>query len=261
MVMTVYRFALLGNPVAHSRSPRIHETLLQLAGLDGGYETIQADEKVLAEAISGLRRGSWQGLNVTMPLKAAAARSADALSPQARRSGSVNTLLVNRSGVYGDSTDSTAFRELMHQPRFSDVSSMLVLGAGGTAAAVLAAADTRQPTYVAARRLDQAHHLTVQLGGETVTWGAAVAGALVVNTTPLGMSGETLPDGVLDVASGLIDLPYAAVPTPAVTMASGLGIPWADGHEFLLRQAMASFAMWTGHALDFDNVAAALRKA
>lgn len=258
--MTVYRFALLGNPVAHSRSPRIHRVLLQLAGLEGEYRTIEADAEALAEAVAGLRTGSWHGLNVTMPLKSEAARIADALSPQAQRSGSVNTLLMDRSDVYGDSTDSTAFRELLHQPRFSDFSSLLVLGAGGSAAAALAAADTQHPIYVAARRQERAESLTELLGGETVAWGAAVAGALVVNATPVGMRGEPLPDGVLDVASGLIDLPYASDPTPAVTAATALGIPWADGHEFLLRQAIASFAMWTGRDLAFETAATALRK-
>lgn len=234
---------------------------MQLAGLEGHYETIQADEEVLAETVAGLREGSWQGLNVTMPLKRAAARIADALSPQAQRSLSVNTLMINRSGVYGESTDSTAFRELTRLPRLSDFSSLLVLGAGGSAAAALAAIETRHPIYVAARRQEQAEDLTARLGGETVAWGGGVAGALVVNTTPIGMKGETLPIGILDVASGLIDLPYAASPTPALTTASDLGIPSADGHEFLLRQAMASFAMWTGQDLDFETVAEAMRKA
>lgn len=258
--MTAYRFALLGDPVAHSRSPRIHEVMLHLAGLAGDYRTIRADETVLAETVEGLRSGSWHGLNITMPLKRAAARIADALSPQAQRSGSVNTLTLRGSGVYGESTDSTAFRELINQPRFSGFSSLLILGAGGSAAAALAAVEPPHPIYVAARRPEQAEDLGARLGGEAIAWGAGVAGALVLNTTPIGMKGESLPGGVLTVASGLIDLPYATTPTPAITDAIALGIPRADGHEFLLRQAMSSFAIWTGHDLSYEEVATALRK-
>lgn len=258
--MTAYRFAVLGNPVSHSRSPAIHTAMLRLAGLEGVYEAIEADTRVLADTVTGLRAGRWHGLNVTMPLKAAAAEIADSLSPAAEKSGSVNTLLLNRAGVYGDSTDSVAFRELIGHGGFAACSSFLVLGGGGSAAAVLASLES-QRTYVATRRSGQSEELTSSLGGEPIAWGAAVAGALVVNTTPIGMKGETLPEGLLEVAGGLIDLPYGATPTPAIETARGLGIHVVDGHEFLLRQAMASFAMWTGVTLEFDDVAAELRNA
>lgn len=256
----VYRFALLGDPVAHSGSPAIHRVLFALSGLEGHYETIRADEALLAGTLVDLENGVWQGLNVTMPLKRAAARLVDSLSPQARRSGSVNTLLVDRSGIYGDSTDSTAFRQLIARPAFSNCSSVLILGAGGSAAAALAAIDSDRHVYVSARRDVQAEELTARLGGEAIPWGAAVATALLINTTPLGMRGETLPAGILDAAGGLIDLPYGTDPTPAVIAGEELGIPHVDGHEFLVRQAMESFSMWTGEELEYGPVVAAVRK-
>lgn len=257
--MTAYHLAVLGNPVSHSRSPAIHTAMLALAGLEGVYEAIEADVGVLADTVVGLREGRWHGLNVTMPLKAAAAEIADSLSPVAERSGSVNTLLLNRTGVYGDSTDSVAFRELIGRSGFAGCSSFLVLGGGGSASAVLAGLQD-QHTYVAARRPRQSEDLTSSLGGEPVAWGTAVAGALVVNTTPIGMRGETLPDGILEAAGGLIDLPYGDAPTPAIVTARRRGIHAVDGHEFLIRQAMASFATWTGVDLDYDDVLASLRK-
>jgi shikimate dehydrogenase len=255
-----YRFALLGDPVAHSRSPDIHRVMLQLSGLDGHYETIRADKAILAETVTGLRYGTWDGLNVTMPLKTEAAGLADTLSPQARRSRSVNTLHLSGSGVHGDSTDSITFRELTGRAEFSTCSSMLILGAGASAAAALAAIESAGPIYVSARRPAQAEELTGRLGGEPVAWGAAVSSALVINTTPIGMAGEDLPHDVLRVAAGLLDLPYGPTPTPAVMAASRFGIPTVDGHEFLIRQAMASFAIWTGREVDYDRVASKLRK-
>jgi shikimate dehydrogenase len=258
--LSAYRFAVLGNPVSHSRSPAIHEVMLELSGFEGEYTTITADEDVLATTIADLREGKWHGLNVTMPLKRTAARFADTLSPQARRSGSVNTLLIEKSAVYGDSTDSTTFRELVARPELASCSSVLVLGAGGSASAALAALDTQHHVYVAARRTAQAEELTSHLSGEPIAWGTAVAGALVINTTPIGMRGETLPDGILEVAGGLIDLPYGATATPSVTTADSLDIPWVDGNEFLIRQALASFAMWTGRSVDYDQVVASLKK-
>lgn len=235
--------------------------MLHLARLDGEYLKIRADREVLQDTVAALRDGIWDGLNVTMPLKADAAALTHSLSPMAMRAGAVNTLVVSDSLVHGDSTDSTAFHELLISDRFSDLGSILVLGAGGSAAAALAAMPQDRNVYVAARRSEQARGLTERLGGNPAPWGAGVAGALVINTTPIGMSGESLPDRVLEVASGLIDLPYAAEPTAAIAAAGAMGIPRADGHEFLMRQAIGSFALWTGVEIGFEELMNALRNA
>ncbi|HEX6300235.1 MAG TPA: hypothetical protein VF148_07210 [Acidimicrobiia bacterium] len=254
-----YRLAVLGDPVEHSRSPQLHETMLEIAGLAGEYHRIRADDDVLRTAVDELRQGRWDGLNVTMPLKEAAARMADSLSPAAVKSGSVNTLVRSDSVIEGDSTDSLAFRDLLRSGRFADSTSVLILGAGGSAAAALASMEDASNVYVAARRTPPAEELTTRLGGEVVSWGTGVAGALVINTTPVGMSGEELPLGIVEVASGVIDLPYGPIMTPAVYTAERLSLPYCDGHEFLLRQAIASFRLWTGIETDYETVVAALR--
>jgi shikimate dehydrogenase len=259
-MMTAYRFAVLGDPVEHSRSPQLHTAMLSLAGLEGEYLKIRADGEVLDETVQDLREGLWNGLNITMPLKAAAARASDSLSPQASLSGSVNTLRASGGLILGDSTDSTAFRELMADDRFAGVETVLILGAGGSAAAALISMPGEVNVYLAARRPERATQLAARHRGEVVSWGAAVADALVVNTTPLGMKGEDLPEGLLEVASGLVDLPYARKETPAVEFAGARGMPHADGHEFLLRQAIASFELWTGVKTGIGALRAALRK-
>lgn len=234
--------------------------MLEIAGLDGEYLAIEADTQVLAEAVAGLREGRWHGLNITMPLKRDAARMADSLAPRAASSESVNTLYLRGTSVHGDTTDSAALGELLETSRFRDGTTALVLGAGGAAAAALTAMPPRMNVYLAARRADQAAALTGRLGGEAVSWGTAVAGAIVINTTPLGMSGESLPEGVLQVGSGLVDLPYGPTKTPAVVTAEKMDIPHADGHEFLLRQAIASFAAWTDVRIEVRALQQALRK-
>lgn len=259
--MTSYRLAVLGSPVEHSRSPELHMAMLEIAGLDGEYLTIEADTQVLAEAVADLREGRWHGLNITMPLKAEAARMADSLAPRAARSGSVNTLSLRGSVVHGDTTDSVAFSEILDTSRFREGTTALILGAGGAAAAALTAIPPRMDVYLAARRADRAAVLVERLGGEAVSWGTSVAGAIVINTTPLGMGDESLPEGVLEVGSGLIDLPYGSRKTPAVVSAEQMGMPHADGHEFLLRQAIASFATWTGEHIALSELQQALRKA
>jgi len=259
--MAGYQFALLGDPVEHSRSPEIHRVLFELSGLEGDYQTVRADRAALSEAVSDLRSGVWDGLNVTMPLKREAAGIADILTPQAERSGSVNTLVRALLGVEGHSTDGTTFLELVADERFDGIDGpVFVLGAGGSCAAVLAALAQDRRVHLAARNRAQAEEMARRFGAEVVYWGATVADSLVINTTPIGMGGEMLPDGVIEVAAGLIDLPYGTETTPAIETAQRLGRPVADGHEFLTRQAMASFALWTGTEVGFDRLWAALRK-
>lgn len=233
--------------------------MLEIAGLEGVYEKVRADETILAATVDGLRNGEWDGLNITMPLKAAAARLADTLSMTAARSGSVNTLMRAGGAISGHSTDSSAFSEIFASPRFAERTSVLILGTGGSAAAALAALGDEPHVYVAGRNERAVDALTSRLGGEPVRWGSAVAGALVINATSLGMHREALPGEVLEPASGLVDLPYGDQETPAASKARSLGLALADGHEFLLRQAVASFALWTGVAVSLESLSARLR--
>lgn len=235
--------------------------MLDISGLEGEYVRIRADRATLEREVERLREGSWDGLNITMPLKAAAATLADSMSLRARRSGSVNTLMRDESGIYGESTDATVFDDLVRSGRFGSRAAVLVLGAGGSAAAALSALGTDEHVYLAARDPQRAGELASRLGGEVIAWGTAVAGALVINSTPVGMAGETLPAGVLEVASGLIDLPYGDLATPAVERARATHrTEVVDGHEFLLRQAMASFRLWTGIQVDYTALEKAVRK-
>lgn len=233
--------------------------MLELAGLEGSYTKIQADEEIFARTVAEMRAGEWDGFNVTMPHKALAASSCDEVSEAARISWSVNTLFVRENRLFGESTDTTAMVSLLEQDRFDHSSPILLLGAGGGAAAVLAGIGGRD-AYVAARRADAARELADRFGAEVVSWGTTVAGAIVVNSTPVGMGGEGLPEGVLAASAGLIDLAYGQVDTPGVSQARQSGLPVVDGYEFLVRQAIDSFAIWTGTRVAFERLMERLRK-
>lgn len=257
-----YRLALAGDPVEHSLSPAMHQAALHATGLSGSYRLLRCDEDRLRTVVDELRSGAWDGLNVTMPHKRLAAQLADELTPLARRSGSVNTMMMRRGSVWGHSTDAVAVAQALSAPPFAGDSPLLVLGSGGAAAAVLVAAD--REVFLAARDFEAAKtlasnhpHVDVKL----VEFGVAVVGAVVVNATPLGMSGEGLPDGVLDVAGGLIDLPYGPGVTPAVAAGRDRGLPVLDGYQFLAMQAAESFAWWTGRAVEAGVMAEAARNA
>ncbi|NNC91814.1 MAG: hypothetical protein HKN80_04920 [Acidimicrobiia bacterium] len=238
------RLALLGDPVEHSLSPRLHAAALDGAGIEGTYEARRVDVGGMESAVEEIRRGRLHGANVTMPYKGVAARLADVLEPDAARAGSVNTLLLRAGLVTGASTDVEGIRrawgQLPHGP-------VLILGAGGAAAAALLALEGRTLS-VAARRRAAAESLVSQTGvdASVAEWGEPMDGAVIVNATALGMQGENLPEGVLDSAAGLFEMPYGTARTPAVIAATAHGLPVVEGVEMLVSQAALSFELWTG---------------
>jgi shikimate dehydrogenase len=252
------RLVLLGDPVAHSRSPQIHEAALRSAGLDGEYLALKVDDTGFRRECERVGVGHWSGANVTMPFKTAAADLCELMGDEARRCGAVNVLIGRDGRLAGENTDASAIRRLAD--RVAD-DRVLLLGAGGAAAAALVALEGMK-IRVAARRRQAAEDLVASIGAEAqvIPWGEADK-ALVVNATPLGMGGESLPEGVMDAATGLIDLPYGTTETPAVAEAASRGIPAFDGIDVLVAQAADAFRIWTGLEPDIEAMRSAARRA
>ncbi len=251
---------VLGNPISHSRSPAIHNAALEALGLSGSYEARQVDEAGMQRAFAELRAGELTGFNVTMPHKGLAARLCDRLDPAAARAQSVNTVLLRDGEVYGYSTDIDGIADVWNGLPASGP--VLVLGAGGAAAAACIALEQR-PLYLSSRHLGRGQDLGVRIGidlGE-VRWGVPVVGAVVVNCTPLGMAGEELPGPVLELASGLLDMAYGPRPTPALATIEAAGYPAVGGLDLLVAQAARSFALWTGRPAPVEAMRRAAEKA
>lgn len=251
--MPALRLAVIGDPISHSRSPAIHTAALAALDIEGSYQARRVSPGEIEDVIADLRRGDLDGVNVTMPLKGLAAALVDDVAPEARRAGSVNTIVRHANGrLSGHSTDISALRRMW--PRASDRPT-LVLGAGGAAAAACLAAPAGT-VYVSARRAGAVDNLADRLQMELVPlpWGTTVVEAVVVNATPIGMEGETLPDRTVALAAGLIDLAYGPRPTPAVMAARAAAIPTVDGIEFLVAQAADSFRLWTGREAPLDTM-------
>jgi len=238
------KLALLGDPVGHSLSPRLLTAALRASGLAGEYVARRVDEAGVAAAVAEIRDGRLDGANVTMPHKRLAAELAESLAPEAQRAGTVNTLFLRKGLVHGVSTDVEGIRRAWGPLPDGAV---LILGAGGAAAAAVLALEGR-PLSISARRPEQAHRLLQRTGagGSVVEWGVGLPGRVVVNATPLGMTGEGLPERVLAQAIGLFEMAYGAGPTPATSGAQARGIPVVDGVEMLVAQAALSFESWTG---------------
>lgn len=241
----------MGSPVSHSRSPQIHHAALAACGIPGEYRVRDVDSAGFAAVCAELRAGELDGVNVTMPHKLAAFAACDTRDGDATAASSVNTMARRDGSLQGWCTDVTALRRALAAMPPGPV---LILGGGGAAAAAAVAAADR-PVTVATRRPGAG--FPAQTTIDRIPWGAPLRRAIVVNATPLGMRGETLPFEVVAAASGLIDLAYGPVPTPAVSGARAAGLPAVDGIQILVDQAAESFEIWTGRPAPRDVMRAA----
>jgi shikimate dehydrogenase len=257
-----FNLELYGDPISHSLSPVLHTAALEAAGLIGSYRTVRVDRPGLEKRFGELRRGCIDGANVTMPHKRAAAQLVDELSPGAGRAQSVNTVVTAGPELVGHSTDIEGVLTVWDEAHLPGEAPVLILGAGGAAAAAVIALEDRM-VYLAARQAGRAEGLLHRLGvaGEAIPWGRPIPGAVVVNATPLGMEGETLPAGIVEESSGLLDMPYRHGSTAAVRRARRNGLPHATGMDLLIAQAAASFTLWTGQPAPLSQMRTALQNA
>lgn len=248
---------VIGWPVAHSRSPRLHNHWLARHGIDGAYLPLPVRPESLATAVRGLQSAGFAGLNVTIPHKEAVIALCDRLTVQARRSGAVNTLVFGEDGrVQGTNTDGLGFlANLRAYGVEPGAGPALLLGAGGAAHAIAAALlDEGAAVTVTNRTPERAEALAAHLPGiRTLPWtGRAEAladHALLVNTTSLGMTGQDLLDMTLDRAPpgmAVSDIVYAPRRTKLLADARARGLRPVGGLGMLLHQAVPGFAAWFG---------------
>jgi shikimate dehydrogenase len=230
--------ALIGNPVAHSLSPRMQNAAFAARGLDWAYIALPVAERDLDPAVRGLAALGFAGANVTAPYKTAVVPLCDAVDERAQRAGSVNTLVVHDHRVEGASTDAAVLADV-------EARRAAVIGAGGAAVAFAAALEER--------------------GGEVRTFSRrgewppdATDADLVVHATPV--VDELLIEPAAD--QKVIDLAYRADgrPTALVATARTVGCQRViDGLEVLVAQGAASFERWTGVPAPVDVMRAAVR--
>ncbi len=262
---------LMGWPVAHSRSPDIHNHWMAEHGLRGAYVLLPVAPANLQQALRALPVLGFAGCNLTIPHKVAAMALVDHVDPVARRIGAINTVVVQADGsLAGFNNDGFGFVESLREevPDWrADAGPVTVIGAGGAARAVLVglAEQGAREIRLCNRSADKAQQLAAELGGpiRAVPWEmrhAALADvALLVNTTSQGMSGQAPLDLSLDalpMQALVSDLVYVPLETPLLADARARGNPTVGGLGMLLHQARPAFAAWFGTV---PSVTAALR--
>ena len=251
---------VMGWPVAHSRSPRIHGYWLEEKGIDGAYLPLAVRPEHLGAALSALPALGFRGCNLTAPHKEAAVPRMDTLSETARRIGAVNTVTVGADGaLHGDNTDGYGFIGHLRQeaPAWEPAAPVAVLGAGGAARAVVDALTAEGvPEIRVVNRTPERAAALAQAAGDAVRplpWDgrtAALEGCgLLVNTTTLGQVGKPALDldlGPLPPAAAVYDLVYAPLETALLRAARARGHAAVDGLGMLIHQARPGFDAWFG---------------
>ena len=259
---------ILGWPLTFTLSPAIHNAAFRATGVDWMYLAFPVPPDGLEGAVAGLRILGAMGANVTMPHKQEVVRHLDDLSGDARSIGAVNTIQRVGARLIGHNTDVDGFAEFLRGDAGVDVTgrSVLVLGTGGAARAVVRALGDMGAAHidVASRRPGRRDDL-VALAPSGVAAIAPESRAhvlsreadLVVNATPLGMNGEdALPGGSFRGGQAVVDLVYWPPNTPLLGRARAAGAQTWGGLGMLVRQAAASFTIWTGQDPPLETMSA-----
>ncbi len=261
------RLAVIGHPVAHSRSPAMHSAALAELGLADAwsYEAIDLAPDEFEPWVRAMEGEGFAGANVTVPHKGAALSLADTLSETAREIGAANTLSFESGEVRAHNTDAQGLLDAL--PESPAGKRALVLGAGGAARAVVwALAREGAAVEVWNRTALRAKHLCEELGGTTVETPEPGEHELIVNTTAAGLRGED-PFAELPLESGgfatgqtVVDLVYGDRPSELLAAAEAAGAAVVDGIEVLVRQGALSLAIWTGRKPSLGTMRAAARR-
>ena len=252
---------IIGWPVGHSLSPRLHGYWLTHYEIDGAYVPLAVQPEDLHEIIRALPKMGFKGANITVPHKEKALMAMDHISETARRLGAINTIIIDEDGcLWGDNTDGIGFIESLRNNvpnlNFSDCKPV-VLGAGGAARAIVASLqDAGVPEIqVVNRTLKRANTLARELQGDikVLPWeevlDAVQSANILINTTSLGMTGhDPLHIDFSSVPSSILvtDVVYNPLMTPILIQASNNGNAIVDGLDMLLYQAKPGFAAWFG---------------
>lgn len=253
-------YAVIGNPISHSKSPQIHMAFAKQTGQRIVYTAIQVDPGGFDQAVGNFFANNGKGLNITVPFKQEAWQLADELGLEAKQAGAVNTLFQNEEGILvGRNTDGIGLvRDMLHNHRVTiEKKRVLLVGAGGAARGVLQPLLDEQPTslIIANRTPDRAHDLAEDFAQQGDVHGAGFDDLsdkqfdLIINATAASLQGEVppLPDTICAGGCWVYDMMYSAEPTPFVTWGRQRGaIQSLDGLGMLVEQAAESFFYWRG---------------
>lgn len=252
------KYAVIGNPIAHSKSPLIHEAFARQTAQDISYERVLAPLDGFEAKIRALIKDGYKGVNITVPFKFEAFQLCDFLTEQAKLAGAVNTMKFTEQGIWGNNTDGDGLiGDIKHNLETPiQGKRVLLLGAGGAAEGVFQPLLTEKPAkmVVANRTLAKAEKMVSRSNDKTIQVEATVFADLenqsfdiVINATSAGLSDSSLPipDSIFAPGCLAYDMMYGRE-TPFMAQARACGARVADGLGMLVEQAAEAFYYWRG---------------
>lgn len=264
------RYAVLGNPISHSKSPAIHKRFAELAGQTLEYSALEAPIDDFPAFTADLHTQGYLGLNVTVPFKLEAWELAESLSPRAKTAEAVNTLIRTETGWKGDNTDGVGLmRDIEVNADFEIAGKkVLVLGAGGAVRGILSPLLDRGPAsvHIANRTGSKAEALAAAFAESGAVSGGGLDTIpenfdLIINGTAASLGGELPPLSDQALADNCLcyDMMYGAKPTVFLEWAAARGATTRDGLGMLVEQAAESFLQWRGVRPDSQVVLKEMR--
>jgi shikimate dehydrogenase len=248
---------VLGHPIAHSRSPLIHNYWIKAHGLSGTYEAIDVQPGTLAKFLTRVRSSEFAGGNITVPLKEEAFAVVDQLTATAKSIGAVNTVFIKDGVLWGDNTDAYGFSANLKDKGFSlkQLQTALVVGAGGAARAIVKSLMNAgfAEIIVLNRTLPRAKEFESAFGPKIIAlplddFASHVSKAdLIVNTTSMGMVGKgtfAFDFSRAKPSALATDIVYVPLETDFLKSAISAGLKTVDGLGMLLHQAVPGFERW-----------------
>ena len=269
------KYCVIGNPIAHSKSPDIHTAYARQTGQDIAYERRLAPLDGFAETVHALAAQGWRGANVTVPFKLEAAAIATRLAPRARLAGAVNTLRFEGGEIVGDNTDGPGLvADIVGNAGVALAGKrILLLGAGGAARGVILPFLQQGPAaiVIANRTRATADELVAHFAGHAAPGQLGACGFddigapfdVVVNATSASLAAAMPPVPAAAFSPGTLalDMMYGKLPSPFMEFAARHGAATRDGLGMLVEQAAEAFAIWRGVRPDTAAVLAAMRAA
>jgi len=266
-------YAVMGNPIAHSKSPRIHSLFAQQTGEPIHYRAILVEVGKLPEAVAGFVAEGGKGLNITVPFKRDAWELVDERSRRAERAGAVNTIRIEPGRLFGDNTDGVGLvNDLRHNLQIPlQDRRILLMGAGGAARGVLAPLLEQEPALlvIANRTPERAVDLAAEFADLGTVQGCGFDALenlqfdVLINATAASLQGDLppLPEGIVAEGACAYDMMYGARPTAFMKWAQWQGAEKvSDGLGMLVEQAAESFCIWRGVRPETAPVIAQLRE-
>ena len=254
--------AVLGSPISHSLSPKIHAKAYEILGLEASYEAIEVTEESFPKFYEGLEfefgTSNWSGFSLTMPLKEIVLKKCRSPDPIAERINSANTLHKSESSWKVTSTDYLAFQNLFEGCNLSTDSKVAIIGGGGTARAAIGALNSKVKTVDVLLRSTERMPGLIKAAPNLIVESLTMSSSLdsydlIIQTTPSGVFDQYV-DGTVRAPGILLEALYKPWPTKLVAHYEKLGGRVISGKELLVEQALYQIELFSGKSFDFKKM-------